>query len=417
MVAAERLAFSACLLVVVFRGQAEPLRPPPLCEKDRAPPPPPPSDGGLPYHLLLCDRPAPCVNHEYLTREHCVARPADNDWPALPLPNSTGELHRRRPDAPLSAERMLRELLPGKVLIMVGDSVMRNDFLALVCDVRRAGLDARDLDGWHGRQLLQPEPPAGALTPDEEAVNALLAPFYDRFLGARWGPPGLTDVHFRLVAVPQTRTLLGLLLGNWPDEHAVRAVADDVRADAVMLNYGLHHGECPNGVCHTNFEAEVTALFAQLAHTAGTPGRAVLWRDTTPQHFRDTGSYERWEQAHLAGTGTAGHARCACAPFDAEVEAKSSIFRLNQDAWRALRVPVAAAIQHVSVYAVLREFPYAHNEDPISTFAAEGTFCDWRVPGPLACACVSLLSPCPTSPFLDLDASFFMRASACSCPP
>jgi hypothetical protein len=288
----------------------------------------------------MCARQPACVVHTHLSRARCTSRARVDDWPALPH------------TSPLDAASV-RALLGGHVqnqtLVLVGDSITEGIWDWLICESHREGLRSIRLDDTErgtGRGLIDVHVQSLREPRFRDAVRR----FWDGWFGEAWGPDGpplAMDV--RAFAFPETRSHLVLRkIARFQRQDAAALLR---LGDVFVFNFGLHYDvESSEAVQH--FEAsmrEMAQLFAQSEKT-------VLYRETAAQHFRGTGSFTSWAQAHL------GESACGCEPTPAAAEATNKLRRMNDVVRRELESQ-APRVRVLSFYDFTALLHYAHEED------------------------------------------------------
>lgn len=295
----------------------------------------------------MCWREPACVIHTHLSRGRCSTRREDSDWPSLPL---TSPLVHGTP----TVEALLTTHLRNKTVLLVGDSITESIWDFLMCESHREGLrsvrtDDTERGTGRGRIDFQVQGLRDAV------FRGRVAAFWDAWFGEAWGSGGVPlAMDTRVEVYPGTHTIL-------VRRHAHRFHAADVAAlarlgDVLVFNYGLHY-DLENEAQAEAYRADMRALAAIAGPLAATPGKAVLFRETTAQHFRDTGAFTSWEQARLKGNMT----RCECLEMRPEVERTNKMKRFNDMAHEVLAgTPL---IRLVPFYDFTARLFMSHEED------------------------------------------------------
>ena len=293
---------------------------------------------------VMCRRQPACVIHTHLTRGRCASRPLEEDWPVLPMPSPRGNA---------SLKALLMEHWRDRTVIFVGDSITEGIWDWLVCDSHREGLRSVRLDdtergGGRGRIDAQ----VRSLRDPEFRARA--AAFWAAWFAETWGPEGPPlPMHTRVVAFPATGTLLVRL-------HAHRFVEADVASvlrlgHVTIFNYGLHY-DYESDHTRSIYAADVRRLAQLLRPASEAPGRVMMYRETSAQHFQGTGAFTHWEQAHR------GEAACSCEPLGAAAAADNKLLRMNEVARRELAAE-APRVRVLPFYDFTAGLHYAHEED------------------------------------------------------
>jgi hypothetical protein len=127
--------------------------------------------------------------------------------------------------------------------------------------------------------------------------------------------------------------------------------------DVVVYNFGLHY-DLENDKQEEEYRADVRQLAALMAPLGDAPGRAAFFRETSAQHFRDTGAFENWEQAHLVGNLT----KCECLQMSATVELRNKMKKFNDMAHEVL-AQHAPTVPVLPFYDFTARLHMAHEED------------------------------------------------------
>ena len=187
----------------------------------------------------------------------------------------------------------------NKTVTFVGDSINNLVYRAALCELHRWGLTVL------GLQAGNPAPQASA------GMQARLAAHWrhiarlshvNRATGeAFW----VGDPPVEALVVVETDTLV--VPKGWHKYKRSDTAGVLSLSDVVVINYGLHYHAPPGEPPDSKFaiyEAAMRGLLTQLAAFAKGTGKAALFRETSAQHFRDTGSYASEEQAPPQGGGT-----------------------------------------------------------------------------------------------------------------
>jgi hypothetical protein len=127
--------------------------------------------------------------------------------------------------------------------------------------------------------------------------------------------------------------------------------------DVLVFNYGLHY-DLENAEQELAYRSDVESMVSLLSPLAAQRGKAVLYRETGAQHFKGTGAFHSWDQAHITGNRT-----CQCLPMSREVESSNKIRRFNDMAKAALAAHGASEIQLQPFYDFTQKLHYAHEEN------------------------------------------------------
>ena len=161
--------------------------------------------------------------------------------------------------------------------------------------------------------------------------------------------------------------------------------------DVAIVNFGLHYGRPSE-----EYSGDMERLFAQLdawvtaggvdeRHGAPRWRRRALFRETSAQHFKGTGSFRDMSQARPAGPDAASAAgasaldavdgACACEAMSAEVEATNDV-KLQNDVISRIAQRYAATVGIVPFYNLTAPRHDMH----------EGPFCGYGAKtGPTPC--------------------------------
>ena len=160
----------------------------------------------------------------------------------------------------------------------------------------------------------------------------------DRRARGPWGGERSGGLPHAAVLLPATGTILAVKYAS--AYHRPDMAAPLELADVLVVNYGLHYAFITDAE-KAEYTADMTAFMVQAEAAAALPGRAVLFRETSAQHFQGSGAFTSWQQSHPSNITT-----CACAPMSAELAANNIVAGYNNAAAAAHR---AAAVKHVRV--------------------------------------------------------------------
>lgn len=278
-----------------------------------------------PSARVSCARAPPCALNEVkdsiLNARDCAARKRYAEWPtADPYLAGLGEEDSR--------VAQLVERLGNRTMLIAGDSVSNLDFRGLLCAL-------------HREELFDPERTRRGV--------------------ARWR--AFSNEHELSCCRQVAGTVLGgtvVFVGVYRYEPGVVSLL--LRsADVLLLNYGLHYR-------HTSFSGYVAALrslFEQIvAHQAaerrrlgsGGAGTRVLFRETSAQHFKGTGSY-------TAGAERIGSGGCACAAHTGAVASENHVAMENAAAAQLAANVTGGAVPIVPFYKLTAPRYDMHNRD------------------------------------------------------
>lgn len=265
---------------------------------------------------VLCDGQRRCITHAWLTHDapdSACSDPLSIDWPEHPLDDE-----RASPaDAPALLE-LLRGAWRNRTVVFDGDSVMEEQWAMTRCMLRALGLMPLDAP------MCPPEraglradnyvdrceaPPVG--TPD--AATA----FYARVRAVpseRWNGRSPRNAMY----VPSTGTLI--VRKGFGEFDAVEFAELLAVSDIIISGYGLHY---PQTTHEDAYERDMRVLVRQA-----TVGRARVYiKEVSAQHFRGSGAFESWDQAHPKRSEIASS--CSCEPMNATVLNNNYIVRQN----------------------------------------------------------------------------------------
>lgn len=270
---------------------------------------------------LNCARAVPCAISEFaISRAECAARKTYDAWPThdpyLPA--------MREADARTAA---MVERLGSRTMLIAGDSMSGLDFRGLACSIQREGLEDTRL--------------SAALVPKWRA----------------WGKARGLSCCGQMVGTVRQGSIV--FVGIYKYEPAVLAfLMRD--ADVLLLNYGLHYRQLA-AAAH-GYEAHMGAAFAQvMAHAREAPasgpsgrGVRVLFRETSAQHFKGSGSYTADAERVVNG-------RCSCAKHAPDAQ-QNNFVALENAVVHALAGRITAGVVPVVPFYSLTEPRYdMHN--------------------------------------------------------
>lgn len=277
---------------------------------------------------VMCGRTPACVVHTHLSRKLCASRPRPDDWPGGAGGSS-------------SAVVRLLEALRERTLVFVGDSITEGVWDWLVCDSHREGLRSVRLDDAErgtGRGRID----AHVQSLRDPVMRARASAFWEAWFGASWGKEGLPlPMDTRVLAFPAARALLVFSKTHRFIERHMAALL--TVGDVFVVNYGLHY----DMASASTYSSDMSRL-AELSAS-----RLVLFRETSAQHFRGTGAYTTWSQAHTHGE------KCACEAATAATEAGNTVQQLNEIARRQL----SAVVTFLPFYNYTVQHHALHEED------------------------------------------------------
>ena len=248
---------------------------------------------------------------------------------------------------------LLETYLRNKTLLFVGDSITESVWDFLLCEGHRERLRSiRSDDTERGKERGKIDLTTQSLR--DVAFREQVASFWDAWFGAPWGADGVPlAMDTRVELFPATRTILAR-------RHIHRFKRSDAAAlaglgDVVVFNFGLHY-DLENERQAEEYRADVRELAAILAPLTAAPGRAAFFRETSAQHFRDTGAFANWEQAHLVGNLT----KCECLEMSAGVERGNKMAQFND---MAAGILPASGVGLLPFYDFTARLHMAHEED------------------------------------------------------
>jgi hypothetical protein len=280
------------------------------CEADALQPP-----------ALNCARALPCAISEYaISRGECSARKSYAAWPTHDpyLPTM------READARTAA---LVRRLGNRTMLIAGDSMSGLDFRGLACSIQREDLE-------------------------DERLSAQLVPKW-----RAWGKTHGLSCCGQMVGTARQGSIV--FVGVYKYEPAVLAfLLRD--ADVLLLNYGLHYRQL--SAAAEGYAAQIAEAFAQvMAHTLAAPasgpsrrGVRVLFRETSAQHFKGTGSY-------TAGAERVVHGRCSCSKHAPDAQQNNLVARENSIVHELARRITGGAIPVVPFYNLTEPRYDMHN--------------------------------------------------------
>ena len=209
----------------------------------------------------------------------------------------------------------------NKTITFVGDSINNLVYRAALCELHRWNLTVVGLQA--GNMAPQASAPMQARLAAHWRHIARLSHVNKATDGAFW----VGDPPVEVLVVIETNTLV--VPKGWHRYKRSDAAGILSLSDVVVFNYGLHYHSPPGDPPDAKFdiyEKAMRGLFHQLAVFASAAGKGALFRETSAQHFRETGSYASEEQAHPKEMGPNG---CICHPMAPEVLYNNDVSRLN----------------------------------------------------------------------------------------
>jgi len=230
--------------------------------------------------ILSCERKPPCAlneaQHSLLNEQDCTARKRYSEWPMYDPYLS----HLREADGASSIAKLV-ERLGSRTMLIAGDSVSNLDFRGLRCAVQREELF------------------------DAQATRTMLPQW------RKWGKE-----HSMSCCGQMLQTVLGgrvVFVGVYKYEPKVVSYLLKA-ADVLLLNYGLHY----RNDLMSHYEESLSQLFRQVqlqSEKGGSGvqrrGTRVLFRETTAQHFKGTGSYTKGAERIGGGCLCFAHSKAA----------------------------------------------------------------------------------------------------------
>jgi hypothetical protein len=292
-------------------------------------------ESGKKLPLVQCWRTPACVRHDYLTRARCELRPRDDDWaPALDVPGSPGALAAAAVgDATMT--QLAARFLVNRTLLFTGDSVTEGLWDFIKCEAAREGLRPATLTGTR----------LPAAADRDEALAARIRAFMEHRDRGPWGGDASKrsgNPPHAAVLLPATGTILAV---KYASAYYRPDMATQLElADVLVVNYGLHYAFITDEQ-KAEYTADMTAFMAQAEAAAALPGRAVLFRETSAQHFPGSGAMTSWQQSHPSNITT-----CACAPMSAELAASNIAAGYNRAVAAAHRSALATSVRVLPYY-------------------------------------------------------------------
>lgn len=291
---------------------------------------------GLKLPEIQCWRKPVCVRHSYLTRARCEARPLDTDWA-----ETEAEVQHAK-NLSMSLHSLASRFLVNRTVLFTGDSVTEALWDFMLCDAAREGLKPTIVTESHHRFL-----PAALADKATAFYQSIRTKFWDfSGLGGNWPS--------RVVFLPETQTLLAYKKSS--GYVPIDQISQLEVADVLIINHGHHYlsQEFEDRQIYTKHMRE---MFRQLQRTASTPGKAVLFRETSAQHFSTTGAFAGWQQAHPAKNST-----CRCSPLLPEFEDQNNVKWQNLAVRRARAEAGAMNTFILPFYNFTAARPYGHEE-------------------------------------------------------
>ena len=304
-------------------------------------------ESGRALPLVQCWRTPACVRHDYLTRARCELRPRDEDWaPAVDAPGSVAALAAAAVGNATMAQLAARFFV-NRTVLFTGDSMTAGVWDFIKCEAAREGLQPATLTD---RRL-----PAAAGR--DEALAARIRAFMERKDRGPWGGDAARrsggQAH-AAVLLPATGTILAV---KYASAYYRPDMATQLElADVLVANFGLHYGFVTDEQ-KAEYTADMTAFMAQAEAAAALPGRAVLFRETSAQHFPGSGAMTSWQQSHPSNITL-----CACAPMSAELAASNIVAGYNKAVAAAHRAAVATSVRVLPHYTLTAARHDTHEE-------------------------------------------------------
>ena len=235
---------------------------------------------GIP--VVQCSRSPPCVEETWTTPERCATLQLDSSWP-------TWDPWIARSPHWTSARQLLHTHLRGKHLMLVGDSVMRQSFNGLLCEVARQRVTLSEGGG--------------------DRVRQWRARYEARQESQGWLAPS------RIWHVGSTDPIRALKGWGTPNAYDTAGMLEAGAGGVVVVNYGLHYGTKVE-----LYKEDMGRLFASLGEFNGARRGLAIFRETCAQAFYRSGSYTRGAEKVTT----------QCAPTGAHEAAHNTVVSLNE---------------------------------------------------------------------------------------
>ena len=292
-----------------------------------------------------------CVMQEYLTRARCSQRKADSDWPPLPAPAGAGAAPAQ------SVVTELMQQLRGTTVLFAGDSVTYNLWNFMVCELHRSGLTLFDIhsesrDATQRKVEKLPEP-----------GRTRVRVFWERWHAAAWGAAGVPlGMDLDAEYVVETDTLLVRRLEFQFIEAEMTAKA--ALFDVMVWNLGLHY-DLSSDAQRDKYRGHVRSLFVHLKHFANTPGKAVMYRETSRIHRVDLAGKQSMADVRAAGGS------CACLAASLEPPLQAGKLEWSDELNGIARSEISGAGANVPVlpfYEATKALPHGHPQNFSASF-------------------------------------------------
>jgi len=216
---------------------------------------------------------------EYIMPKYCSPEPLKAMPGTWPSEERLKQIDVHASGLPQASMAQVASMLKGRVLLLMGDSVMEQFYNTLQCWLRKEGLE---------------------LPYDPEFNRFVQATKPLWLMGKRKKPPKLPQ---------KARGDMRMMYARVTTMHADEVKAAIGTADVVLLNWGLHYQKMDE------YSRDLNAAFQVLNEYAAKPGKAVLFQETGAQHFKasDPRGYNtgEWEYRDKSADQ-----QCSCQPTE-----------------------------------------------------------------------------------------------------